>query len=239
VAAGYSGGSGRAGRFEVARYKPSGRLDPSFSSDGRVKTRFRGDRFKGSSFANSVAIDSRDRIVAAGFTADGGFALARYTPSGGLDSSFWGNGKVRTHLGGAIARSVGIDSNDGIVAAGLRGRDDFQLVRYSENGQGLDPSFGVGGKVRTPFPGGRGAYAVAIDSQGRIVAAGSCHVHGRVGFAVARYEQNGVLDPSFGDAGKVKTPFQGGSLSARAVAIDSQDRIVAGGSYFVVARYIG
>jgi hypothetical protein len=79
---------------------------------------------------------------------------------------------------------------------------------------------------------------VAIDSQGRIVAVGSCHVHGRVSFAVARYLENGDLDPSFGEGGEVKTPFES-SISARGVAIDAQDRIVAGGSYFVVARYIG
>jgi hypothetical protein len=54
---------------------------------------------------------------------------------------------------------------------------------------------------------------------------------------VAGAVEPGDLDPSFGSGGTVMMNFGGGA--ARAVAVDSWDRIVVGGSYFVVARYIG
>jgi uncharacterized delta-60 repeat protein len=60
-----------AGDFALARYRPAGTLDQSFSGNGKVRAPSR------SSGARSVAIDSRDRIVAAG-SRDGNFALARY-----------------------------------------------------------------------------------------------------------------------------------------------------------------
>ena len=108
--------------FALARYKPNGDLDDSFSGNGKVRTRFgrRND-------ADSVAIDSRGRIVAVGGEDD--FRVARYWPSGGLDRSFSGNGRVTTRLAYAQANSVAVDARDRIVAAGANsGR--FELVRY-------------------------------------------------------------------------------------------------------------
>jgi uncharacterized delta-60 repeat protein len=69
--------------FTVARYRPNGRLDPSFGGDGSVAM----GRADGA-FANSVAIDAKDRIVAAGTNrgesgrARGDFMLARYFGDG-------------------------------------------------------------------------------------------------------------------------------------------------------------
>ena len=108
---------------------------------------------------------------------------------------------------------------------------------YRRDGR-LDTSFGDGdGKVSTHFRSGTGAGSVALDSEGRIVIAGTGHAGGHVGFAVARYKPNGKLDPSFGDDGKIKTRF-GGGATASAVTCDV-DRIVVVGSngHFVLARY--
>lgn len=68
----------------------------------------------------------------------------------------------------------------------------------------LDPSFGSGGLVTTNFGRIDQAHSVAVDSQGRIVAAGFNLRHE---FALVRYTPNGDLDPSFSSDGKVKTSF--------------------------------
>src|SRR5262245_49687801 len=69
----------------------------------------------------------------------------------------------------------------------------------------LDPTFGSGGKVTTDFGGVLDqAASVVIQPDGKVVAAG---VGGFVDFALARYNANGTLDPTFGSGGKVTTDF--------------------------------
>jgi uncharacterized delta-60 repeat protein len=242
VAAGWRCGEYPDCDFVIARYKPNGSRDRSFSGNGKVTT-----HFEEGALANSVAIDPRGRVVAAGLVLDGTahFALARYRWNGRLDPSFGSGGKLTTDFPGGpdFANSVAIDSADRIVAAGASTElpgTALALARYEPNGD-LDPSFGFGGKVTTDFGGEGIAYSVTIDSQGRIVAAGgTTEVNGE--FALARYEPNGGLDPSFGAGGKVTTHFWSGGI-AHSVAIDSRDRIVAAGARciedcdFAIARY--
>jgi uncharacterized delta-60 repeat protein len=179
-----------------------------------------------------VAIDSRGRIVAAGgkctyddYPQEGGTIVgcetpvARYLPNGGPDTSFSGNGTVATNFGGTNrANSVAIDSQDRIVIAG-----EGVVARYRQNGT-LDPSFGTGGIATLPTP----AYltSVAIDSQGRIVALGSRPAGDGYRFVVMRFLSDGSPDPSFGNGGKIVRPEQG---YAFAVAINSKDQIMAAG----------
>ena len=112
--------------------------------------------FGGNDVAVSVAIDSQDRIVAAGDHPDDYFAVARYEPDGDLDGSFGDGGKVDTNFGSPAlhARSMAIDSGGRIVVAGERNAFHwkFFLARYEPDGD-LDGSFGDGGKVITGFGG--------------------------------------------------------------------------------------
>src|SRR5439155_224687 len=90
----------------------------------------------------------------------------------------------------------------------------------------LDPAFGSGGKVTTPIGSSDDdGAAVAIDSSGRIVVAGSSSsvtsCHGCTDFAVVRYSSNGTLDTTFNGTGKVITPIGSGNDYGQAVAIDS------------------
>jgi uncharacterized delta-60 repeat protein len=230
-----------------------GDLDRSFGNGGLVGTRFgRSDGHQ------SVAIDSRGRIVAVGVSFNGSsqdFALVRYKRNGSLDPSFGSGGKVTTDLGGDdVAASVAIDSQGRIVVAGYRcnyfneSSCDLArsaLARYEPNGT-LDPSFGAGGEVTTYIGGWSQAHSVAIDSRGRIVAAGYSASGSTQGFALARYNPNGDLDPSFGAGGFVTTDIARRGLGgpANSVAIDSRGRIVAAGlslhgshGNFALARY--
>src|SRR3954467_15345076 len=81
----------------------------------------------------------------------------------------------------------------------------------------LDTNFGTGGKVITDFFGtSDSAYAVAIQSDGKIVAAGinDDGPSNRLDFALSRYSSNGSLDLSFDTDGKVTTDFFGGDDGA-------------------------
>jgi uncharacterized delta-60 repeat protein len=69
------------------------------------------------------------------------------------------------------------------------------------------------------------AYGIAIDSKGRIIAAG----HSDLDFGVTRVLENGTLDPTFGNSGKITTDL-GKADNAYDVVVDSNDRIIAVGS---------
>ena len=121
---------------------------------------------------------------------------------------------------------------------------DFGLVRYNADGS-LDTTFGNGGKVSTNFEFGADvAFAVKVQADGKIVAAG---VKGGTStlFGLARYNANGTLDPSFSGDGKVETFFNGID-QARALQIQPDGKIVASGTanggaiigQFALARYL-
>jgi len=107
----------------------------------------------------------------------------------------------------------------------------------------LDASFGGDGQVATTFPaGGAYAYATMVLNNGKIVAAGDAyHTQDDVEWAVARYQPNGTLDPTFGTGGKVTTNLSGGFDSAYAIARGPSGTFYVGGysgSTFAVARYL-
>ncbi len=112
------------GNFALARYNDDGTLDPSFSVDGWQTTDF-GDR----DYGHSMALGADGRIVVAGESAVD-FALARYNPDGTLDSSFSGDGKATTDVGGLDrAFDVALQPDGKIVAAGTH-NGTFALARY-------------------------------------------------------------------------------------------------------------
>jgi uncharacterized delta-60 repeat protein len=103
----------------------------------------------------------------------------------------------------------------------------------------LDPSFGTGGTVITSFGGTDVASAVVIQPDGKLVVAGRTNIAGNTVFALARYNPNGSLDPSFGSGGLVTTDF-GSTDQAFAIALQGDGKIVTAGrrgSDVIVARY--
>lgn len=235
--------------FALARYRTDGTLDPSFDGDGKVTTDFAGR----SDGALAVAVQGDGKIVVAGVatpvgTAD--FAVVRYNTNGSLDPTFGVGGKVSTDVAAGlddVAFAVVVQGDGKIVAVGyvitLPGHGDFALVRYNSDGT-LDPTFGVGGTVTTDFANGSDdtAFAAALQQDGKIVAAGYSQF-GNYDFALARYETNGSLDPTFDGDGKVITDFAGAFEQAEAVAIQSDGKVVAvgvsvvSGNDFALARY--
>ena len=238
VAAGVAGGD-----FALVRLTASGGLDSGFGTGGKVTTDFNG----GADLARGVAVQSDGRIVAAGYTGNSGgdydFALARYNADGSLDTGFDTDGKVTTSFGGVeFGHAVAVQPDGRIVVAGYTG-GDFALARYNTNG-GLDSGFGTGGKVTTDFGRSEIAYGVAVQSDGRIVAAGDSVSSDLSDFALARYNADGSLDTGFSGDGKVTTDFNSGFDHAFGAAVQSDGKIVAAGyggpGYdFALARYDG
>src|SRR6185503_7609292 len=169
--------------------------------------------------------------------------------AGDLDSGFGQGGRVTTDFGFIDgAHGVAIQQDGKIVAVGLAFGvnpftvDDFALARYNANGS-LDSTFGNGGKVTTDFFGHQDdAFAVAIQSDGKIIAAGSAENSSGSGSAIAvvRYNPNGSLDSAFGNAGKAIVDLGARSL-AFSVVIQSNGKIVvagdAGQTGFLLARF--
>jgi len=207
--------------FALARYNADGTADQTFGQDGTVAVGF---------FAFALTIQPDGRIVAAG---SGGndehpdFALSRYMPDGSLDRSFGRGGTALINFGGSEgAGAVAVQPDGKLVATGSSDalgnmplpneppHNDGALARYTANGT-LDTSFGRHGKVLTTADRSgdleSGASGVAIQPDGKIVAAGSLGPEDTGDedwdFLVVRYTAQGRLDGSFGNGGKVATDF--------------------------------
>jgi len=177
--------------FALARYTANGALDTTFSTDGKLITDFGGD-----DRGTAIVIQSNGKIVVAGNSgkpANSSIALARYNSNGSLDTTFSGDGKVTTNFTPgfqADAWDLVIQTDGRIVvigSTGNKGGRDFALVRYMSNGS-LDTTFGVGGKLTTDFGGeDEVGMALAIQENGRIIAAGWTFDGGDKDFALARY----------------------------------------------------
>jgi uncharacterized delta-60 repeat protein len=194
VVAGVAGTDTGAKNIALARYRPNGSLDTSFGTDGTVTTDLAGLDDQ----ANALAVQANGQLVVAGtasFPGDGvndNFALARYRPNGSLDTSFGSGGTVTTDFAGFDdwGNALALQADGGLVVAGEALTEtgfDFGLARYTPDGI-LDTSFGAGGKVTTDIAYFvDGANALAVQGDGKLVAAGFASVGGDLNFAMARY----------------------------------------------------
>jgi uncharacterized delta-60 repeat protein len=209
--------------WALARFIPDGTLDPSFGAGGKVATALGGQ-------IRALAVQGDGKLVAAG-TAGSDFALARYLPDGSLDVGFGTGGIVRTEFPGVLfaeAHALAVQGDGKLVAVGTAGSEAFALARYNPDGT-LDPRFGNGGIVSTAFGGFfNEANAVAVQENGKIVAAGQ-NFGATSDFALARYRTNGTLDPDFGAGGMVTTGFAAGGI-ATGLVVQADGKLVAAGT---------
>jgi len=243
VAAGTSSSS-----FALARYNQDGSLDTGFGGgDGLVTTAFPGSE---GDEGNELLRQPNGKLIVVGTThippyGRGSFALARYNADGTLDTGFGGGDGLATGIDNNPATSADLAPNGQIVAAG--GWEYFRVARFNSDGS-VDTGFDGTGAL---FPGYEGtarlASAVQVQKNGQVVAAGYVNDEGtsETDFAVARFDTDGSLDASFGGDGMVTTDFSGGGDYARAIALQSDGKVVvvgateSSGSDFAVARYEG
>ncbi|MFZ5467982.1 MAG: delta-60 repeat domain-containing protein, partial [Myxococcota bacterium] len=225
--------------FAIARLDQNGVPDPFFGSAGATTASFG----PGVSTCRSVAVQSDGRIVIAGrFTpgpGDENVGVARYEPSGLLDSSFASGGKLSFDFrpnGYSLAQKVEMTSDGKIQVFGnLSIRDaGVAVARVLPNGV-LDSSYGVGGAsvVELPPPNPFVDDGV-LQSDGKSLLCGRAATGGGTAhFSIFRFNLNGGLDPSFGNAGRVTlVPVGATSSGCQSVALQNDGKIVAGGSYY-------
>jgi uncharacterized delta-60 repeat protein len=216
-------------------------LDPRFNGVGHRSISLLGAT--DSQTAAAVAVQPDGKIVVAGtFRFNDGaasdFAVARFNNDGSLDSSFGNGGRTTIDFGFATndeqATCMALQDDGKIVIGGFAtfsGQVDFIVARLTGSGE-LDSTFDIDGRRRFDFAGGGTnedqCFAIALQfvaGARKIVLAGSTdQTTAGTGFdfGVVRLNDSGSVDTSFH-----KT--LGATDIARAVAIDSLNRIVVGG----------
>lgn len=159
-------------------------------------------------------------------------------PSGDPDITYDGDGKafvnVATTATFSDANAI-LQQPDGRILVGggyFEGAvQHFALTRYNSDGS-IDGSFGAGGEVKTIAGGNDVINALALQSDGKIVAAGWDFPSNGNDFAIARYNTDGSLDTSFSGDGILLvnvSPLAAGFDRANAVAVQPDGKILVAG----------
>ena len=225
----------------------NGVLDLTFNTTGIVSTPIG----TGVDSAQAVAVQADGKVVAAGYatSATEDFAVARYTAAGVLDTTFNTDGKLTITFGTGDERAsaIAIQADGKIVVAGtsfIGSTDQFAVARFTTAGA-LDTTFNGDGKLTIPvLSGNNRAYAMAIQTDGRILVAGTADNSANYQTAVVRLTTAGVLDTTFSGDGRVVNQISATAYDeAASIAIQTDGKIVLGGSAYVagydfaVSRY--
>jgi uncharacterized delta-60 repeat protein len=232
--------------FASARFKTDGSLDITYGDNGKVIL-----DIGGTDNCYASVLQSDGKIIMAGNSEDGGVryvVLVRLNTDGSLDSSFGGSGIVKIGDDFEYAHggtSVVIQADGKIVITAIHFDSpsdwDFCLIRVTTTGV-LDGSFGNGGIVITEISNDSDYLEeIAIQPDGKIVAIG--YSYDGYGVVVARYDNDGTLDNTFGSGGVITANFENFTFcEATDVAIQPDDKILVAGRVgiseyqFAVAR---
>jgi uncharacterized delta-60 repeat protein len=182
----------------IDRWEPNGVLDTTFGNDmGRAN-------LVGDGAFSGIQLLADGKIIGGGDLDSGGgnqFVVYRLDATGAVDATFGTGGSTLGPDGDG--RDLKLQPDGKIVMAGFQEPSGpFVVARYDASGA-PDPTFG-GGTGFTTGPGGA-AFGVALQSDGKIVAAGVADAPDGM-LRVARYDTSGVLDPTFGAGGVVTGP---------------------------------
>ncbi|MEJ7933323.1 hypothetical protein WG907_03520 [Sphingobium sp. AN558] len=220
-------GGNSDGNFALVRYNADGTLDTSFGNSGRVIT-----AIGGQNHLSSIALQGDGKIVAAG-VADGNVAIVRYNVDGSLDSSFDGDGRVTTDLGGnELIYDVTLQADGKILTVGQGGGTTGVILRYNNDGS-LDSSFDSDGILSPPLQGTQPfvLYNVTVQANGRILTGG---ITSSSDIFVLGLTPDGIADTSWSGDGRAD-PDGGGPRSFRHyigdLETDAQGRVTLGGTY--------
>ena len=249
ILAGYSIVSSATPReITLVRYMSDGSLDNTFGTNGIVIS----DITSSDGEAYSIAIQSDDKIIAAGYSEVSGInieriTVLRYNSDGTLDNTFGTNGFTVTDIDNSGCYSVVIQTDGKIIVAGRETSGDMVLVRFNTDGS-LDNSFGSGGVVITDISSADEGRAIALQPDGKIVVTGQSFNQslGQGSIFVARYDSTGTLDGTFGTSGIVLTTI--GSVDddavGKAITIQQDGKILVAGNsnstgsfHFTTIRY--
>lgn len=220
--------------FGAMRLLPDGSVDPSFGDNGQFFYGFDRAGSNSTDYVFDVAMQPDGKLIlggsAAGDASTGSdMAFVRLLANGTIDPGFGTAGAtvVPFNLGSCVngscddeALRVNLQLDGKILAAGFAFTDTGSIMavtRLTATGQ-RDASFDVDGRVTLQFGSGtqsRGYRAKQIaDGQHIVVVGGaSTTVTGNLDFALARLNNDGSLDPTFGVGGKLTYAFDIGGDS--------------------------
>ena len=189
------------------------------------------------------------------------FAAPAGATPGDLDFTFNNGGTLTKDLAGGndFGAAVVIQPDGNIIIAGTGSSGstpDFSLVRFTTNGT-LDTTFNTGGTTQgiqsnNLYPVGIcpcGAQALALQSDGKLLAAGYAGSGTDLDFVVARYNTDGTLDTDTfnilgNQPGVNMTAIGSGTNEAEALALQADGSVVVAGfsdngtnSDFAMTRY--
>ena len=182
----------------IERFNADGTLDRGFGANGMIVSQHGINE----AYFAAVMQDANHFVVAG--TRAGDFVLARYDLNGKLDGTFGSGGRAITDFGSSTdtARGIAIAPDGAIVVAGDSGMD-FAFARYDVAGN-LDRNFAQSGRQLYALGDGasNGIGAVAVQSDGRIVAVGA----EGASVVVVRLTASGEADGTFGSGGLSTVP---------------------------------
>ncbi len=246
--------------FCVARYTSVGVLDTTYgpTGSGIARTTIFGSS---TNKAYGATLQPDGKLVVAGGCETDKFCVVRYTSNGSPDNTFGSaaDGRAFSVVGSGAARGldVVVQGDGKVLVLGEcenAGVNSFCLARFLSTGMGLDSSFGGGtgrvivtvGNVTSPLVPKDYPTALALQSDGQIIAVGDCWDGTKQRFCIARFNTDGTFDTTFSSDGRNTTSIGTADDLAKSVAIQGDGRIVVGGQCyntaannydFCVARY--
>jgi len=192
-----------------------------------------------SSIATSIASDSSGRLFLAGTSGSGfstNFILACLRPFNvalnALDTTFGSGGFVITPFGATSSASRVLVQTDGkILVAGnvAQGQANIGLARYNADGS-TDLAFGTQGLVVAALSTGVTVADMVLQSDGKILVAGTTAGSGAPSGFAARFTTNGIFDPQFNAVGYSFFAPHSGSQTVSQLLLLPTGNVLAGGS---------
>ena len=207
----------------------NGTLDATFAGDGTLSLEIG----VGEGAAQALAFQPDGKFVVAGWSDSGAknfdFSLLRLNADGSLDATFSGDGSQIVSLASIDqAYDVALQADAKIVVVGSSqtgDNADFMVMRFAADGS-LDFTFSGDGRLTQALSGVNDtASAVAIQTDGRILVAGSSGTN----YAIARYDSQGNLDATFDADGFYTGSFGNNTSSASAMALQEDGKIIVAG----------
>lgn len=159
------------------------------------------------------------------------FANTFSQQAGSIDSTFGIHGLATISPGNLDSKSTtSAIQTDGKIIIGGHAGGNFALVRLTSSGN-LDQSFGDSGKVVTAIGthGAADVNALALQSDGKIIAAGNSYDGTFHYFTLIRYEANGLVDSGFGTSGVVVTHVGTTDSYILSILLENNDKIIVAG----------
>lgn len=193
-----------------------GDVDPSFNGFGSAL--FDNSRL---AFVQAIRELPDERLILAGwtnYTSTNKGSVARLLADGEPDSAFGAFGVSTTVVGsGSRFYDVLADPDGGAIAVGWTYNPSWTwlLQRFSSTGA-LDPTFGTGGTTKTTIDGADRAWQIMRQGDGSLIVVGDACMPSNPAcdVVIGRYTANGILDPTFGTGGIVRTSLHASGYEA-------------------------